>query len=370
MRLVLVANPDHPRVASLQLALQARGLAPAEVVPYESWLRHPELLAGRMHERCWLKFEAPGEHAGTQQALIERGAVASGLAVPPVLAHGELAHLPLVYAGLSAAFAEFSVLLSTRPWVRCVNAPADILSFCDKWRCQERLEQAGVALPPRLGLVDDFAGLHEMLRASGVRRVFIKSRYGSSASGVVALEYDGKQRFLATTSVEMDEATGRLYNSLRIRRYTGADVGRLIDRLAPNGLYTERWIPKPCRGSWCFDWRVVALGGQPAHRLARLSRSPLTNLHLGNRRGEAADYLGNAEAQQLEKSAVSVAACFPDSAVMGIDMIVSGERAHVLEVNAFGDWLPRLLWQGKTVHEAEVDFLHQAFSPEREVIGA
>jgi hypothetical protein len=358
---VLLAHPGQPRVESFQAALAAAGHAPATVVAWRDWLNEPDCLTPHLtstRHPIWLKLEAPGEVPDGMDQLLRQGALAYGLPYPPPLLRGELAHGVLGHQGLRTALSGLEAQLTAHPKARCFNPPKDILAMADKLRCQQTLLAGGVPVPPLHGEIDSFEALAEKLRQSGLRRVFVKPRYGSSAAGVVALESDGHGRFRATTSVEMVETGNRgslrLFNSLRIRRYAGLQVVRLIDALAPHAPYVEQWIPKPRLGQRCFDLRVLTLAQRACHRVARLASHPLTNLHLGNQRGEVEDCLDAAGQAQLDSTAARAAACFPDSLMAGVDIIVGRGRAHVLEMNGCGDWLPRLSWQGQTVHQAEI----------------
>ena len=60
----------------------------------------------------------------------------------------------------------------------------------DKPRCQRRLSAAGVPVPESFGAPTGFDEVSERLRT--VRRAFLKSAHGSSASGVVALHLDAQ----------------------------------------------------------------------------------------------------------------------------------------------------------------------------------
>ena len=114
----------------------------------------------------------------------------------------------------------------------------------------------------------------------------------------------------------------------------------------------ERWLPKAGLGDRVVDLRVVVVAGRPTHAVVRASRGPLTNLHLGNARGDldalraAAGPAAWAAAMQTCERA---AACFPRSLHVGVDlMFLVGWRRHaVAEVNAFGDLLPGVLADGR-----------------------
>lgn len=367
LQLILLAHPQHPRVASLQAALAAAGEPPARVFPWTHWLTAPAglrplLQAGPRGQVPWLKIEAPGEDAQCEALLLSRGAALADQPPPPALAHGETGFGRLRFLGLTDALNELAALVAEYPDLKVFSPPQGLLTMADKLACQEQLAAAGVSVPPRLGPIPDFASLTELLADTGWRRVFLKPRYGSSASGVVALHHDGRQGFSALTALALTADSSRpggfrCFNSLLPRRYRDRDCARLVDALAGEALYGEAWIPKPRQGEHHYDLRIVTLGGIARHRVARLSRHPLTNLHLGNARGEVTDLLAPARIEAMEACARAVAKCFPQQPMTALDMIVHREREHVLEVNGCGDWLPRLTHQDETVHAAEIRWM-------------
>ena len=78
----------------------------------------------------------------------------------------------------------------------------DVEVMFDKRQCQARFAGHGIPVPAGLGEVGSFEQLRARMRETGHRRVFVKLAHGSSASGVVAYETNGRRQ-LATTTVEM-----------------------------------------------------------------------------------------------------------------------------------------------------------------------
>ncbi|GIE71443.1 hypothetical protein Apa02nite_075510 [Actinoplanes palleronii] len=227
-----------------------------------------------------------------------------------------------------------------------------------KPECHAALTAAGVPVPPALGPVDGYASLRAAMTSAGWNRVFVKPAYGSSASGVLALAVGGP-RIMAVTSVELSQ--GRLFNNLRVRRYDDeASIATIVDRLAPDGLHVERWYPKASLGNRVLDLRVVVIAGQARHVVVRTSRSPMTNLHLGNARGDVTAIRAAAGEQAWSaamRSCVRAAACFPDTLHAGVDLMFrAGWQDHAIaEVNAFGDLLPNVLTEdGLDTYGAQV----------------
>ncbi|MFF7457226.1 STM4014 family protein [Kitasatospora sp. NPDC008115] len=331
-RLTVLGNPGHRRVTLFAAAARAAGLPEPTVLP---WL---DLLRGtcRLPEGTVLRIESPGEEEAVDALL--RGP-ALGARYAPTRVEGGAAW----YAGVTAALRA----LARTPGVRLLGDPEEIAVMFDKRQAHALLSHAGVPVPRALdgAAVTGWDDLRARLDAEGLRRVFVKPSHGSSASGVVALEFGPRGQLRATTSVELSD--GGLHNSLRVRRYREERaVAELVDRLAPDGLHVEQWVPKASQAGRSADLRVVVVAGRATHVVVRTSAQPMTNLHLGGARGSlelAREAAGPAWPDLLE-TAERAAACFPNSPMVGVDVLPTAawRRAVVGEVNAFGDLLPGL----------------------------
>jgi hypothetical protein len=178
----------------------------------------------------------------------------------------------------------------------------------------------------------------------------------------VALE-TSKGQVKATTSVELiNEGLGRvrLFNSLRIRRYTSEqEVALLIDELCRREVHVETWIPKAGWREATFDLRVMVIAGEVQHIVMRTSQGPITNLHLGNRRGDIEAFLQELPALSREaawESCRRAAAVFPRSLYFGVDLLFlpNFQRHALLEINAFGDLLPGISFRGFDTFRSEL----------------
>jgi glutathione synthase/RimK-type ligase-like ATP-grasp enzyme len=245
--------------------------------------------------------------------------------------------------------------------LRYLNPPRDIWRMFDKVSCNLWLHRAGISVPPIVGYPRDFDDLIAMMRAPRCPRVFLKPRYSSSASGIVAIEI-GACRQQAFSTVEMVRADGelKLYNSRRVRRYEKlAELRELIDTLCREAIYLERWLPKAGIEGRRFDLRVMVIGGKARQVVVRTSEHPMTNLHLGARRGDLGalqETMGDEDWSSAMATAEKAMTIFPQSLYGGIDLLVSpGWKKHaVLEINAFGDLLPHVLWQGMDTYALEL----------------
>ncbi|MDR7274925.1 STM4014 family protein [Catenuloplanes atrovinosus] len=336
----VVGNPANRRVTMFAAAVRGAGLPPPRVYPWRDVLTGgPVPGVGEA-----VRVDSPGEDAEVGRLL--RGATAPA-------EHGEITGTAAAHAGLGAALRRVESGGGTM-----LAAPEDVLTMGDKPRCHAVLSAHGVPVPPALPPVTGYEALRAAMRAAGWARVFVKPSHGSSASGVLALTAAGG-RVSALTSVERGP-DGRLFNNLTIRRYEReADVAAIVDRLAGDGLHVERWFPKAGVDGRTIDLRVVVIAGEPRHVVVRSSRSPLTNLHLGNARGDVAaarERAGAAGWGAAMETCARVGAVFPRTLMAGVDLMFDARwRRHaVAEVNAFGDLLPGVLHRGEDTYTAQV----------------
>lgn len=373
MQWAFLGNPKNRRCQFFVEAVQHSGAAPPILCAYE------DLLAGRIHlgevlaQADLLRLESPGEDPAVLQYLLQWGADHPDLGLAPrcpsdhiaILAaqHGRLAYQRQAYLGYHRLLHTMDQQLQPLPQLQLVNS-LDFIRCCfNKALCQDHLAAAGVLVPPRLGVVVGYDDLRAQLRAQGWSAAFIKPWHGSSAAGVLAYRQQG-DREQVTTSIEIVHTKEgiALYNSLKLRTYRDrATIALLVNTLAQEGVWVERWLPKAGLDGHALDVRIVVIGGQAGHAVVRQSRSPLTNLHLGNRRGSLAAVrarLGEAGWRRLLDLAEQAAAALPPHTYVGLDVLIhrDWQQMAVLEANAFGDLLPRIVHQGKTTYEAVVNY--------------
>nr|WP_277949970.1 STM4014 family protein [Bailinhaonella thermotolerans] len=336
--LLLVGTPGDRRVVMFAGAWARGGGPEPRVVAWR------DVLGGGpvpVPEGGLVRVDSPGEDAATDAML-------RGPGEPSRVGGGAR-----WYRGFMAGLEAVRDAVARTPGARLLGDAGEIGVMFDKRVCHARLEAAGVPVPPALPgpPVTGYGELRERLGAAGWGRVFVKPAHGSSASGVIALQVNG-DRVRAVTSAALDRPSPpggpAAYNSLKVRVYGDhADVGTLVELLAPDGLHVERWFPKAGIGGRVFDLRVVVVAGTPTHAVVRASRTPMTNLHLGGVRGDLAAVrarLGEDGWARALDVCARAAACFPGSLAVGVDLMVGANWRDlaVAEVNAFGDLLPGL----------------------------
>ena len=346
-RLGLIGNPENRRISDFQNAVQALGQPRPPCLAYEELLAHPDALDS--FDADTLRIDSPGENARVANALIALG----GGPASADLDFGEINYLKEYHRGFCAVLEKIE-----QCGIPCLNSPPDIRVMFDKWECHRLLDEHGIARPPSelapLGAKSFLA--HLANQRSG--QLFLKPLHGSSASGVCALRWtQDRKQLIAPLQIRSKSGRPILVNSLKVCTYTAPlDIQLILETLLPHGMIVERWIPKLTLPGGAVDLRVLVVAGEARHWVVRQSRSPMTNLHLGNQRGDEAalqEAIGTARLNDAFRLAEQAAACFPNSLYAGIDILIdSHHRAFVGEVNAFGDLLPRLTHRGESAYTA------------------
>jgi hypothetical protein len=372
---LLIGNPENRRLRLFHQALEQRGFGVASVLSYEALLQNFPLLEQRLNtalasmdtDRIAIRIDSPGENRAVEHGLIRLGYEVAPQ-YPPKLSNevGEIADLRYWYLGFQRLLMQLkstaAIAAKQGKKIQFMSQPDDIALMFDKQKSHAHLLRQGISVIPALPKISNHRMLRQYMLEQRCHRVFVKSRYGSSASGVIAYEVhpDGK-RESASTSIELVSRKSRsqLYNSLKPRRYSHPEeISQLMDTLFTQDVHIEQWLPKSRSGGLAYDLRVMAIGGRPAHRVVRKSKTPLTNLHLGNQRGHLQELSWDkAQVERLEKCVTDTAAAFPDSHYMGIDLLLpqGGKNPRIIEVNAFGDLLPGILFQGRDSFGLEIE---------------
>ncbi len=363
-KLLVVGVPGTKRTAAVLEAAATAGFRRIELLSYVQLLEQgpPALEAETL-----VRLESPSGCAATTRGLLQLGRA-------PLAAHGEEVcddaalknWIPARGEMLAPRqwFLGFQCLLERlvsawdSPQVNWMSHPAEILTAFDKLACLERWEAAGLPTPPRYPHVRSYAKLRRRIKRRHAR-IFIKLRYGYSALGAVALEWrDSLVRAITPMHVEDFQGQPRLYLSKRPQVLRDeSQIAWLIDELAREEIIVEEWLPKARYRGLPYDLRVIVIHGQVQHVIGRANSSPFTNLNLDASRlprDVIKAELGTAW-PELEQLCANAANCLPGANMLGLDVLVrpGRHRLALLEANAFGDYLPGLLYQGQSTYESQ-----------------
>lgn len=366
-QVVLIAPPNSRRVAAFQSSLQRINWPQAKVISYQQIIENPQTLIQTVHKGNIVRLETSGESSDTERLLLELGKKGITKSVVENIAdlqleQGEIIPSNQWYAGLQQFFDIVQKQLAQCPSYYCMVDFSEGLQLFDKRKTAELWLSLNLPIPYQLPEeVSSFEQLISVLNQQRLDRVFIKLAHGSGASGTIALAIN-KNQIQALTTIEMVENQRgiRLYNNRKLIHYnTWQQITQLIDELLKyHKLQIERWLPKASYQGKVFDIRVVVINGKAMHTLIRLGKQAITNLHLGNGRGDLEqikNYLGNSW-QLVPELAEQAMQYFPNSLYAGVDILVSqnAKKPYLLEANTFGDFHPNTYCQGLDTYQAEL----------------
>ncbi|MDQ0116146.1 glutathione synthase/RimK-type ligase-like ATP-grasp enzyme [Paenibacillus harenae] len=398
MQMIVIGNPGNRRTAGIQSARAKLGLPPAYEVRYLDLLQRKTSLTESVHrlglkteEPLLLRLDAPGEHFDVERELIALGApdvepdkfgslhrsadfpeaaVVQPLSRRMALAlqehKGKLYHPSQWFRGYCRLLAELdgeAKQLWQRPgWM---NAPMDIAAMFDKRQTHKVLTSAGVPVPKLLSPPDaipDYETLRSIMKQRRMNRIFAKLAFGSGACGVIAYQTNpttGAE--VAVTTIGVDNFIAKppiYYNVKKLVRYTDSRMIRqIVNWLLRHGAHIEQWIPKASYDGQSFDIRQLVVAGQSCHSAARVSRTPITNLHLRSERKSLNEVgLTASEENEIRSCAERALEAFPESTIAGIDIALSAgsRRPFVLDVNPYGDLLYHIRHEGYDPYEWEM----------------
>jgi hypothetical protein len=362
---VVIGNPTNRRVTMFQAALAAQGLPAATVIAWRDLVEPgaPARVLGALPaEPAIVRIDSAGEEDDLERALLRRGeapARAEGYAaidarsideIPREL--GRILYPRQQHLGFVAVLREVDAVLATRPAWRVPQPVRAIEELFDKRVTSARWSALGIPVPEALRDVRDPDDLRAKMRAAEWPAVFVKVASSSSASCLAIFTHDGRREH-AITTVE-DTGTAR-YNTRRLQRITTRRaLDRLLGFLLAEGAQIERAVPKAQLAGAYFDLRVLAIDGVPAFTVVRTAPHPITNLHLGGKRGDLEALRARVPGASWEAAMASCVAVQRASGAfhVGVDVMFEPSlRAHrVIEGNAFGDLLPNLERDGLDVY--------------------
>ncbi len=370
-RYVLVANPGSKRCELYRRELAAfwaaRGeVVDAEVVPWAEVVPRDGNLDDipAFDRPAVVRLESPGKDVHVTQLMLAAGARDDPNEPPRDwgaldLPHGVLVRPGLWFRGFAWVLRGLERSFDARPHLTPTACPLAVAEMFDKNATLAKLRAAGVPVPDWLPPDRFPAGanaFHHAVRASGWPVVYTKLNTGASAVGLVVSYYPHNRVSWGLTT--LFAAGGEFFSTRHLRRVDSFGHDACFRFLFREGATVQRGIPLVQVHGENFDVRVVCVHGAPVATICRVSPHPVTNLHLGGRRGDPAACraaVGSRAWLDGLDLAAAAAGCF-DATIAGVDILFErgSGRPYVLEVNAFGDFFPG--WvdaRGRSVHALE-----------------
>ena len=291
----------------------------------------------------WKKIASLGGYKETEKLVFKRGLIYPN---------------QYWYRGWCVILKKIEGFIEKNPLVEVMNTPASIQLAFHKLESQKVMAKQGISIPKIImNQVEDYDALIDMLEIEKIPQVFIKPYHGSSASGVMALRQSKGRQVLYTTIAL--QANGEMYNHLQLQKYDDlSKIKRIVNSMIPSGLLVENWIRKKRFQQKSVDFRILVINGKPIFVVPRMSKHFITNLHLGNEKGNVEEVeliWGKKIIQKAKTLAVNAVDVIGGLFYAGVDVAINAiGESYVLEINAFGDMLLGIDQDGFNTYEYEL----------------
>jgi glutathione synthase/RimK-type ligase-like ATP-grasp enzyme len=371
-RYIVVANPDGKRWQAYERDLLAfwrrRGHEPnVTLIPWREVVARggniDALLIG--DQPSIFRLESPGRDLEVMRLLLEAGdesANSHAWRTMPI-AKGMLLRPGMLHRGFCRTLQSIRATLDRNPQLQPLACPLAVAELFDKTATALRLAKAGLPCPVSFPVPSQASQLLHELRKQQLRTAYVKINTGSSATGIAVVHALDEPPGAITSMLRIGD---HFYNTRKLQKVSGSQLEKVLDFLIGEGAFVQEGISMAQIDGQNFDLRVVVIHGEPAFTVFRLSGLPMTNLHLGGRRGQWNDCRASIPTRawlDALEHCVDAARLY-ECASVGVDLVFERgfARHFILEINAFGDFFPRLTDQaGRTVHETEIMLTAQKF---------
>ena len=197
--------------------------------------------------------------------------------------------------------------------------------------------------------VRTLAELRDGVHQRGWKSAFVKLAFGTSGAGIAV--WDIAEDTVQTTVRRPGDRWFNARSLIQLR--DRASIDALFEYILGEGAHIERTVDLARIEGMRFDLRVLVIAGRPTFVRGRRSDRVMTNLHLGGARlqwAQLRSFIPPREWEDAMTIAVNVAKLY-DCHHVGVDIAFDRLSAKpiVVEVNAFGDYLPDVSRDGLSV---------------------
>ena len=372
----IIGYRESERVLGFQNALEDLGFDRAFVLDYRDVLRSDKMIHDFLQKCDILKIESPDGPMEIEKRIVKLGLNTEA----EKYTEKEIEKFNNLYDNITESIDLFvspdhwfygfeSILKKINDIIHdygeilLMNHPLEITQMFDKVKTNELLKESSISVPPIIPPFTTFENILELMEDIKLYEIFIKPRYGSSGSGIIALKKFG-DFFTSYTTLFYGKSSYRsdykLYNKKTIRNIRNFErLEQIINQLSSCTLYGEKWIPKVAYYNRIADLRVLMVNGKVSHSIIRLSNMPITNLHLDSFKIpiDLINQIIPVEMwEKIQKTCQKVMSLFPNTFYAGIDVIINSEKTqfYINEVNAFGDLLRNINYKKMDTYAYEI----------------
>jgi hypothetical protein len=248
--------------------------------------------------------------------------------------------------------------IQSLPNIKFLNTPQSISDVLSKKHCKKVLLQNNINTTSFLNFnIKDYTQLKEAMYANKIYAVFIKPNYGSGAAGVIAYRYNP----VLCKEVMYTSLTAELSNTKRIKKYEDKhDIKNIIDKILNSNTIIERWMPKSTYLDYIYDLRVVVQFGKVDFIVCRLSKNPITNLHLNNNALNIKELnLKEEKLEEINNLCIKAVSMFSNLKVAGVDILLTKNelKPYIIEINGQGDLIYQDVYNKNIIYKNQISEL-------------
>ncbi|MBP2655814.1 MAG: glutathione synthase/ribosomal protein S6modification protein [Firmicutes bacterium] len=365
---LLIGDASGRRLNGFVECFKKLGTSSYQVITWQEYFDDFLVFSRKLRENTIVRLEPPEKDMEIYRAILKLGEVDNRLSNAeiddidfsqfPIIAPGQW------YAGFTKLITDIAQTCSVHAdkKILMMQDHCEALAMMDKRQTYDRLaakaKEYSYYLPAKLEAPLRVKEFREMYGGQ-VLKCFIKLRYGSGGTGILAYKNNprlNEETLWTSLKVEIRGGKKFFYSGRKIAFITDkAKIGELIEWVLANGAHIETWIPKAAYQGTHFDTRVLVAAKTPQYFITRLSKTPITNLHLGNQRRNSSEVFTAGQLAVLSQAAADVMKVFNKSLYAGIDIVCSpGYKPYVIDVNPFGDLFHNLLGTEANVYYYEI----------------
>ncbi|RXM56858.1 hypothetical protein DP144_08155 [Clostridium tetani] len=362
---LLIGDKKGKRLKEFVNCLKSENIYNYNIVTWQDLLTNLDIIKKHIHNNTIIKIEPPEKDLYLYKSFLKVG-LKKGIVSSKEIDNIDFEKCPIIapaqwYCGIKEMFYGIEDIVNANKGknIFMTTNIKETLIMMDKKLTYDFLEEniKDFYLPKRLKNYKDYDEFREDT-ANKYLKCFIKLRYGSGSEGVIA--YSNNPRLneeIIYTSLNYSKEEKIFFSTYKVNCIKDKDIiKKMIDWVLENDAHIEMWIPKSKYKGQAYDTRVIVVNNKVEYLLSRLSKTPITNLHLRNNRLESERFIEPKNIEIIKKASESVMKAFNNSFISGIDVVMStGNKPYIIDVNPFGDLLHHLIGTEKNIYYKEIE---------------
>lgn len=360
---LIIGDLKGKRVSFFIKTLNILGIKNYNILSWIDLIKDINILNKYLKNNTIIKIEPPEKDLDIYKAFLKKGIKANIISVKQIdklnFYDYKIISPKQWFFGVNNVFVNIKNIINASSYnIFMMNDIDEAITMMDKKlsykKLNDNLEDKSFNLPKLYDIKDDFYSFEEMYSNKSIN-AFIKLRYGSGSIGVLAYKNNPKKnKQILYTSLRYKN--NNFYSEKKVRKYENQNEIRvLLDWVLKNDAHMEAWIPKSKYNNKSFDTRVFMLNKKPNYLISRFSNTPITNLHLDNKRLETKEFLDDSQIKILKDASKDVCKVLKKSMFIGLDIVTSNSfKPYVIDINPFGDLFYNLNYGKNIIYEKEI----------------